>query len=212
MVYTQSVLQGLMNSRVGRKVLNLISPQNTMNEGVRRLLAKVDLRTTKRKSTTPPNLFNGVYDYACPTDLKGEKIIDLMPQINRTRDTELQLVSPAYFDRRKQLDKNLVSFLDKSGVRKLRYSMNIDDDELVISELDSLTSSGGTWTAYGDAENLTIDNFNYVKGNGCINWDISSAGGTTAGIYNDDLDEFDLSDYLSGGSVFVWTYIASTTT
>lgn len=211
MVYTYTNIKDLVNGAMHGKVDNLKSALNTINQGVRQALGKVDLRSTKRKSTLSPNLFNEVYDYSCPSDLKGMGIIDVVPQINRSRDYDIDLVSPEEFDRRKSSDFNLITLYDYDGTRRLRLSMDVDDDSLVVSELDSLTSGGGTWTLFGDGTNVRADSDNYVKGNGSIAWDISSAGGTTAGIYNSSLDTFDLTDYVSGGSVFVWVYITSVT-
>jgi hypothetical protein len=69
----------------------------------------------------------------------------------------------------------------------------------------------GDWVVFGDGTNLTRDTENYVKGNASLNWDISAAGGTTAGIQNSLLDDFDISDYAGNGSAFVWAYITSAT-
>jgi hypothetical protein len=100
-----------------------------------------------------------------------------------------------------------VAVSDADFVRKVKLSRPIDDTSVTISDLDSV----GTWLLFGDGTNLTKDSDNYVKGSACINWDISSAGGTTAGIQNSSLTAFDISEYLGEGSVFVWAYITSAT-
>ena len=210
-VYTQQNLIDNLDGMVHGKSSSLKDRQNTLNRAVRFVIGDVDMRSTKRKATASPNLFNDIYDYACPTDLKGTALIDIVPQVNRAKDSEITLTTPEQFDRCKTLDRMMVAFSENSFVRKLRISMDIDDDELLISELDSLTSGGGTWVLLGDGENLTADRDNFVKGSGSINWDISAAGGVTAGIQNTGLDDFDLTDYLSAGSIFVWVYITSTT-
>jgi len=201
-----------------------------LNKSVREVVSKVDLRSTIRKSALTPNLFDDIFQYTCPTDLKGNAVIDVKPQSgNRSRTDIWRLVSQEEFDRYKQdlrLDKwgdpitlnrsswqgeNLISFQEDDMVRKLLISKVVDDDSSTISTLDSLTAGGGTWEAFGDGTNLTKDSDNYIKGSASINWDIDDSGGTTAGIYNDDLDEFDITDYKTTGSVFVWAYISSAT-
>lgn len=139
MVYTYTDIKDLVNGALHGKVDNLQSALKTINQGVRKALGSVDLRTTKRKANISPNLFNEVYDYACPTDLKGMAIIDVAPQVNRERDQDVDLVSPEEFDRRKATDHNLVALYDYNGTRRVRVSMDIDDDSLVVSELDALT-------------------------------------------------------------------------
>lgn len=209
--YSYTDFKAEVNGMVRGKIDNVVDPRVTLNRAVRFVLGELDLRSTKRKSSLSPNLFNDIYDYSCPSDLKGIALIDVIPQINRSKDSEIKLTTPEQFDRFKSSKNNLAAFYDADFVRKLRLSMEIDDEELVISELDSLLSGGGTWEAYGDAESLIADNDNYVKGNGAIKWGINAAGGTTAGIVNNNLDEFDLTDFLSYGSIFVWVYITSIT-
>lgn len=195
------------------------------NLAVKQVLQDLDLRSSKRKTALSPNLFDDVYEYSCPSTIKSDKIIDIEPQLDRGRFDYWELVSNEEFDRYKgegRVDKygdpinlnntrwsgrNFVSFARDDLVNKLLISRPIDDNELAIDRLDSV----GDWTLFGDGTNLTADADNYVKGSSCINWDITDAGGTTAGIYNDSLTSFDISDYYTSGSAFVWAYITSAT-
>ena len=94
--------------------------------------------------------------------------------------------------------------------KTLRVAIDVDDTTLIVDNLDSLTSDG-TWELFGDALNLTLDSDYVVKGSHSINFDISDAGGTTAGIQNSDLDEFDITEFITGSSIFVWHYASSVT-
>jgi len=179
-----------------------------VNRAVRQVLSDVDLRSAKRKSALSPNLFDEIYHYVCPSDMKGNKIIDIQPQINRSKSDSWELVTAEEFDRRKKEggEDNLVAFSDNDMVRKLLVSRSINDNESSIATFDAV----GDWTAFGDGTNLTKDSDNYVKGNASLNWDINDDGGTTAGVYNDSLSVFDITSYMTTGSVFVWVYISST--
>jgi len=197
------------------------------NRAVRKVLSDLNLRSSIRKSALSPNLFDDVFEYTCPTDLK--QLIDIKPQIDRGRFDYWRMTTAEEFDRLKQdfrydrfgdrieikssqwVGENLVAIGHDDLVRVLYISRPIDDQSLTISTMDSLTAGGGTWTLFGDGTNLTADTENYVKGNGSINWDISAAGGTTAGIYNSGLNTFDISKYATAGSALVWVYISSTT-
>jgi hypothetical protein len=209
--YSQQNFIDDLDGLVHGKSSSLKNRQNTLNRSVRDVLDDLDLRSTKRKVVAAPNLFNDVFDYTCPSDLKGSAIIDVDPQVRRTEDSDIILTTEEEFNRMSSFRKLMIAIGNDSMVRKLKISLRLDDDQLVISELDSLTLSGGTWAAFGDAENLTADLDNFIKGNGSINWDISSAGGTTAGIQNTGLDAFDIDDYTPAGSAFVWTYLTSAT-
>jgi hypothetical protein len=209
--YSQQNFIDDLDGLVHGKSSSLKNRQNTLNRSVRDVLDDLDLRSTKRKVVAAPNLFNDVFDYTCPSDLKGSAIIDVDPQVRRTEDSDIILTTEEEFNRMSSFRKLMIAIGNDSMVRKLKISLRLDDDQLVISELDSLTLSGGTWAAFGDAENLTADLDNFIKGNGSINWDISSAGGTTAGIQNTGLDAFDIDDYTPAGSAFVWAYLTSAT-
>ena len=210
-IYTQADLQERINAGVQNKIGILGSPQSTMNAAVRTLFRDVDLRSAKRRATLSPNLFNGIYNYQCPSDLKGTSIIDIPAQAKR-QDGEWMLVPAEEFDRLNGRKAGVIALDDFNAARLLKLASAVDSKSLVISELDGLNSGGGLWSAFGDGETLAADTDDYVEGAGSLKWNISSAGGTTAGIENSTLNSFDLTDYLGGTSAFfVWAKINSVT-
>ena len=210
MIYSQTTFEDRVNAGVQGKIDILINKEDTLNAAARELFDKVDLRSAIRRSVLSPNLFNGIFPYLCPTDLKGYAIIDLPAQAKR-QDGEWDLTTPEEFHRLNGSKKSMVAIDDYNGVRTLLLDSEVDSDSIVVSELDSLTSNG-TWALFGDAETLAADDSDFVKGNGSIKWNISSAGGTTAGIQSSDVNSIDISDYLGGTSAFfVWVKINSAT-
>jgi len=223
-IYTRATLKtdvaAIISGTVSDTNLNTLA-----NKAVRDVLVEIDIASAKRRAVLSPNMFDDIYQYTCPSDLKSQKIIDVKPQINRGLFDSWTLVTEEEFDRRKEdhrLDRygdpinvqssewigaNLVAISYRDMIKKILISRPIDDKHLTIDDLDAV----GDWKAFGDGTNLTKDADNYVKGSACINWDINADGGTTAGIYNDSLNEFDISDYKGTGSAFVWVYITSTT-
>lgn len=211
-IYTRSDLKTRMNSGIHGRIGVLISSENTMNTAVRRVIGDVDLRSARRKATLSPNLFSDIFDYAAPSDLKAGSIIDIPPQAKRNND-EFFLIPTEEFDRKKSGLNGFIALDDFNGTRVLKIALDVDDKSMVISTLDTLTAGGGTWVLFGDGENLRRDFDNFIKESGSIRWDISAAGGTTAGIQNTGLNSFDLDDdYLGGnGAAFVWAYLTSAT-
>jgi len=215
-----------LKTKVATKVSGTISDTDLstiLNDAALETLGDVDLKSMKRKSALSPNMFDDIYDYTYPTDCKS--IIDIQPQIKRGRMDQWRLTTEEEFDRMKddtrvdtwgdpiKLNRNqwlgdsLVAVSTDDFVNKLRLSRLIDDDSVTISDLDAI----GTWVLFGDGTNLTADSDYYAKGSACINWDISAAGGTTAGIQNSSLTQFDITTYMTQGSVFCWAYITSAT-
>ncbi len=199
------------------------------NQAVREVIAETDLRGTIRSATLSPNLFDEVFEYSCPSDLKGDKIIDVEPQINRGRLDYYRLTTPEEFDRRKEdrridtwgdpitlnrrqwYGDNIIAIRRDDLVNKLLISRIVDDEEIQISNLDSLSAGGGVWSTYLGASSIAVDNSNYVKGNASLKWNISPDPETTAGIVNSTLNSSDITKFITAGSGLVWAYITSAT-
>jgi len=210
-IYTYSNLKTRINAQIKGKIGVLISDRDLINQAAREVVSDIDLRSTRRKSQLSPPLFTDIFEYVCPTDLKDYKIINVEPQTDRKR---AQYVLTTYEEFGRRRDANTIAISDANFIRTVLVNADfaVSDKVATISTMDSLTAGGGTWALFGDGTNLTADADNYVRGSGSINWDISAAAGTTAGIQNSGLSTFDLTDYLGGnGSAFVWTYITSTT-
>jgi len=223
-VYTRSAIKSRFIQLVSGTITS--ADQNTLlNRATLDVWADLDIRSSKRKTALSPNLFDDTYQYTCPSDLKGLKIVDIKPQTDRGRFDDWRFTTSEEFDRFKQdqrvdsadepfkenrgnwTGENLVAISDYDFVRKLLISKPVDDDEIVISTFDSKTG----WTAVGDAENIANDASNFIRESGAVSWDIGTTGGTTAGLYKSDLTAFDITDYKSEGSILVWVYIVSTT-
>ena len=221
-----SYTQAELNTAVAARISKTFTNANFLiiaNQAIREVMADIDLRSSIRSAALSPNLMDDIYAYTLPSDIKGDKIIDVKPQIGRSRHDDWILTTPEEFDRRKEdrrYDRNgdiieytgsmldsLIAISRDDLVNKLLISKQIDDTEVIVTTLDAV----GDWEGFGDGSNLTQDADNYVKGSACINWDINADGGTTAGIQNTSLDIFDVEPYKSTGYAFVWVYISSIT-
>lgn len=208
-IYTQTQLSSDVNGLIKGKVGILVDSQSTLNQGVRQALSEIDMRSMRRRTGLTPNLFSGLFEYAAPTDLKSYGIISVQNQ-KWTKTPFWSLVPYEQFMRRQDVDT--ISVSDYDFLRKVFIKSQITDTKTTLSNLDSLASGGGTWALFGDATNVEAATDNYVEGNGSISYDLSAAGGTTAGIVNSTLTATDLSDYFAGdGNCVVWAYITSIT-
>src|SRR5690606_14052400 len=106
-----------------------------------------------------------VYDYPCPVDLKGNKVIDLRPQVNRSPlDQATQTYNEA-FDVSKQGLLNQFTINFNTGVKTLRISDPFLVAGVDLNQCDAI-SDNGTWVIGGTATDLTVNNVRYASGNG----------------------------------------------
>lgn len=210
--YQYSDLFASINGRIHGKMGLVTNPRSVINDAVNEA-SGLYLRSAKNKAILAPNLFNDIYQYAAPSDIDGGKLIGIQPQsMNRSRSNIWELVSEEEFDIRKQSSDNLVAFSDHTFVRGLLISMQNDNlNELSIATIQGLTgdsSSNGSWVAFGNADTLATDSYNFIKGNGSLSFNLTT-GGTTSGIALTTVNTFDLTQYKSAASVFSWVYMTT---
>lgn len=187
-----------------------VNIQNILNRTARMVFAEIDLRSAKRIAVISPNVFDNVYLYTAPADLKDYALVDIRPQVSRQLDSRVKLVIPEQFDRKKS-DRNLmVSVLDDDFVRKLMIDIDVDETKKQAAGMDSINSGGGTWIVFGDGTNVVLDKVNRVEGSGSLKFDLVGSG-TTAGLENSSLTSFNISDYTNDGYALAWIYINSIT-
>lgn len=209
--YTRGDIKNRLNAGIKGKVGILVDVDETINLAVRSVLSEVDIRSTRRRTDMVPGLFADTWEYPAPADLKGQKVIALQELADEYRQEPYSLVT---FNEFKQYRKvGTMAVQDHDLVRKLLISGGVDDQtQSVVASLDSLDSGGGTWGLFGDATGVSLDDGEFVRGTGSIKFNISNAGGTTAGIVNSTLDDFDHSPYQGvNDAIFVWVKIVDPT-
>lgn len=220
--YTRTLLKASVANMVSGEI-----PDTNLSEicdrAVRDVLSRVDLRSSIRSTDLVPRMIREQYEYQCPSDMKGYKIIDVKPQIGRGKYYTWSWVTAEEFDRNKadmlydllgdpkkeiyygERNSGLIAFNENDMLRKLMISKIGDNENVTISTMED----SDEWEAYGDTDTVDLDSDNYVTGDASLRWDINADGGTTAGVYSDEI-EFDIEDYVNNGQIFVWAYIPDT--
>lgn len=212
--YTYSLIQRILNTKLHGKRANLTSGESgdtnverdLINSAVRVALTDLDFRGNIRESVLTPNLMDNQYDYALPADVKGDRIIDLRPQVTDSRGEfeEYNLVPNAEFDRRKRHEEGIFTIVNDDLTRLLRVSARVDDETVRISSLED--SAWGTFDtdAVNDSD-VKVDNDDYTEGNGAIRFQADTGDSTDSavGIQNDSIEDFDISSFLARGSAFL---------
>lgn len=196
-------LQGVLHGTQLNQITNL---DGVFNRTARQLLLDVDPQETKRTVEFVNPIFNTVFDYPIAADVKGNKIIDIRPQVQRLpRDIWTQAYNQA-FDVIKQ---NIFSLADmftmnfNTALKTIRINAPFLNPPVIINQIDDITDNG-TWQITGTATNLSVNNTNFVQGAGSLQFNQTAGIG---GLLNNDMTAVDLSDVENQSSLFVWVYV-----
>jgi hypothetical protein len=201
--YTQEQLLSDINAGIRGKIGMLTSQTDFVNRVAREVRNDVAIRSAQRSAQLTPDLFEGIYKYTCPSDLHGNRLIDVPAQAKRY-DGSFVIVPIEQFNANPRPGD--ISITNFNGVRQILMNSIATSKTLVIDPL----STASDWTAYGDAENLTNDAQDFISGNGSIVFDIDASAGTTAGIENAALDSIDVTEYMYGySSAHVWVKLSN---
>lgn len=207
MTFTISDLKGRLNSKVHNSINKVQDIAGLILEAGNNLMLEVDLPDTIRVAALQNALYDDVDSYAAPADLKDDRIISLMPQVNASPMQNYNQTYSKAFDLRK--DPGDISVEMDSGVKTISISPIGQKAGITLSTADSVSGSGsGTWSAGGNAINLEADQNNFVSGSASLKFDIS-ASGSSAYVENSTLTAVDASDYEDVGSLFLWAYVPS---
>lgn len=196
-------LEGILHGTTSNQISNL---DGVINRAAREVLLDVDPQETARTVEFIAPIFNTVYDYPIAADVKGNKVIDLFPQVQRIpQDIWTQAYNQA-FDVAKQ---NIFSMMNmftvnfNSSLKTLRINAPWLNPPVIINQIDNLTDNG-TWTAGGTASNISVNNTNFAQGAGSVQFDATTGA---AYIENSTMTAVDLSTFLNQSSLFSWTYV-----
>ena len=173
-----------------------------INRSASEVLLEVDPQETKRYAQIENAIYDQVFDYSVPTDLKGNKIIDIRPQINRDPSDNFTQTYSEQFDIYKENNSFQIKF--DTGVKTVRISKDLRTG-IVLNTMDSITNNG-TWAVGNDAENLTVDTLNFIAGSASLKFDLD--GLTTDGfIQNSTMTAQDLSTHEDESSLFLFLFL-----
>jgi hypothetical protein len=148
-------------------------------------------------------VFNSVFDYSLPSDVKGDRIIDIRPQAGRNPADVFNQGYAQTFDKTKLLGlANQIYTQHNTGVKTIR----IEAPTLISPVTITDTSSTQNWNTFGAASNLSLDTTNNIAGGGALQFDLN-AGGITGFISNSLLNPVDLTTQKNISSLFAWIYL-----
>lgn len=177
----------------------------TIGEAGGNILAEIDPLETVRIQEISGAVHDDVYDYAAPSDLKGNKIIDIRPQTGRTLSDNVSQRGIQDFDLKKAFYDDKFAIYYDDGTKWIRYSKDVDSKQVVIDNCSGITDNGA-WSVGTDGTNLTKDTLVKLSGGASLNFDVDGST-TSAYIENSTLTDVDLSDHDEQSKIFVWVYV-----
>ena len=203
-MYNVTALKGEIQAFIHGTTLNqVVNVDGLIYRAARQLVLDVDPQEMKRIKPLASAIYDRVYDYPIPDDVKGNKVIDIRPQANRNAsDSFLQTYSKP-FDLSKDSLLNQFNIDFNSGVKTIRIADSGLVPGVVVNDADSIDSNG-LWVTGGTASNIAIDNINYVSGGASLKFDATTGA---AYLENSTMDAQDLSAWKNQGHFFLWVYM-----
>lgn len=173
-----------------------------INRAARAVLLDIDPKETQR-IVSLAQVFNDVFDYPAPADLKGDREVDLRPQAGRQ---PRQIFTQDYaqtFDANKLWTlSNKIYTQWNTGVKTLRINAPTLTAPVTITD----TGSTAGWTATTGASTITLQTQNAVAGGGALQFNLL-AGSASGYIENTTLTALDLSSAANISTLFLWVYL-----
>lgn len=194
-------LAGAFHGTTVNQIQNLYA---LINRAAHQLIADCDPMETKRIQQVSGNVFNGVWDYQVPADLKANKVIDLYPQVNRYPwDVWMQAYNQD-FDRTKGLpwSNDMFSILFNTSIKTIR----INAPFLIAPVLVDAANDPTNWVASGGATTPTADAVNFVANGASLLFNLQ-AGQTTGSLSKTLPTPIDLSSHLNLATEFLSTFL-----
>jgi len=196
-------LTGVIHQTQLNQVFNL---NGIIDRAARQVLMDVDPQETKRTVEFSVPIFNSVYDYPINEDVKGNKIIDIIQQVNRLpRDVYGQAYNQA-FDIAKQnvfTAQDMFTMNFNTGNKSIRINAPFLYPPVSLNQTSN-TTTNGTWTVGGTASNLSVNYQNYVQSNGSLQFDL---GIGTGYLENSTMEAINLENVALQASLFINTFL-----
>lgn len=196
-------LTGMLHGTTLNQIQNL---DGAINRAARDLLLDLDPQETKRQVEFVAPIFDTVYDYPIAADVKGNKLIDIYPQVNRLpSDIWGQAYNQAFDVAKLNVFslRNMFTINFNSSLKTIRINAPWLNAPVILDNIEAIATNG-TWAVGGTGSSLAVNNSNFVQGAGSLQFNATTGA---AYIENSTLYPLDLTKYLNQSSFFVWVYV-----
>jgi len=196
-------LSGILHGTTLNEITNITG---VINRSGHQVLLDIDPQETKRILPFANPIYGEIYDYALPVDVKGDRVIDIFPQVNRTPDERFNQDYAQSFDLAKgwtfQPNFN-INF--NNSIKTIRINAPWLNPGTILNNVDSIVGNG-TWVAGSSASNLSVNNTNFYNNLSSLSFDLAALG-STGTLTNSTMTSLDISSQELQSALFFYTYL-----
>lgn len=197
-----TVLNDLSGVVHGTQINKIPNPYGLLSRTARTILLDVDPKETQR-IVQLGQVFNNVFDYPLPADVKGDRIVDLRIQAGRQPGDIFTQGYAQTFDANKLLGLANNTYAQwNTGIKTFRIEAPTLQSPITLNDTSTLTG----WTATLGAQNLSLNTTNYPAGGGAIQFDLAAASGTGS-IQMSTFSPVNVTGHLNIDTLFYWVYL-----
>lgn len=203
----QADLAGVLHGTTINQITNIFG---VFNRAASQFLLECDPNESMRIVPFPSVIYNQVWDYPLPPDVKGNKITDIQPQVDRTT---MDIWTQSYiqqFDVSKQTAQmNGFDISYNSGLKTIRINAPYLPVPIPLNNADGINDNGN-WVVGGDATNLQVNNINFVSNPSSLQFNLDGSTGIGY-LENTTSQAVDLSLLVDQTVQFLYTSLPTAT-
>jgi hypothetical protein len=204
-----SDLAAVLHGTTVNKITNLYG---MYDRAASQLLLDINPQETIRLLPMSSTIYNGVYSYPLPADLKGNKVIDIRPQANRLPWNVYFQQYSQDFDRLKTtINRGTFNIKFNQGVKTILINAPYLLAPTILNNCDGV-SDNGTWGVGSSASNLQADSINFVGSSASLSFNLAAGANPSTGyLENSTMSALNLSEVENQATLFLYTYLPTAT-
>lgn len=208
MSYLISDLKNDITSKLhGTSLSKINNPLGVIYEAARNVLSRVDFQETKRISPITNAIYDDVYSYPLPSDIKGDKYVSILPQTSVNPADNMSKIYAEQFELYKSQRSNISDVEYNNGNKVLKLSIPNARQGETLHSVDTI-SGNGTWAISNDASNLNKDTLTKYSGSGSLRFDLDTTG-SVGTLTNSTFSSVDGSDEEDVGALFMPVFLST---
>lgn len=201
-------LTGIMHGTTLNQITNLYG---VIDRAASQLLMDCDPQETIVTVPLVNAVYSQVFYYPLPVDVKGNRIISILPQTQQWRpgnkfaqsySQDFARTSSGFWRSGSQF-----SMIFNAGLKAININWANANTPILINEANS-PQINGTWVTGGNANTIGTNYINFVSGNSSISFNLSAGSNPSTGnLVNTQNQPVNLSMVENESVLFIYTYL-----